>query len=207
MDKEPSDRAEAEAKARRWRWLTLAEILGVAALAISGLTLWNSYRERTGHEADKAAERRQASTAARTLLLRGRTDREARVLLLAPADDEQTIQSQRVAFPTPLGVPAVDTVSDPRIEAGWIERPLLRARGDGDESLGDARLPMLVTTRFFSGGTMHSDTAIYDLGYRIDDGGLLGGHHVKLRGLSRVEIVAPGQAQARLDALWQARSR
>ena len=37
---DPVEKHEA-ARARR-RWLTLAEILGVAAVLISGLTLWNS---------------------------------------------------------------------------------------------------------------------------------------------------------------------
>ena len=197
--------AEKPADGRRWRWLTLAEILGVAAVAISGLTLWNNYKERTGEEADKAAARAQASSAAQRLLLRGRTDREARVLTLSPATAGQTIQSQSVAFPTALGVPTVDTLSEPRIEAGWFERPLLRARGDGDETLGDARLPVLLTTRFYVGGEMNRDVAIYDLGYRIESGGLLGGHRVRLRGLSRVETVTPGRAQARLDAIWRER--
>ena len=64
-----------------------------------------------------------------------------------------------------------------------------------------------IQTSFFAGGEMHRDVTIYDLGYRIEGGGLLDGQDVRLRGLSRVERVAPAQAQARLDALWQARNR
>jgi hypothetical protein len=200
--------AEAEAAATRRRWITLAEILGVAAVLISGLTLWNSYRERTGAEADKAAARQEASAEARILLLRANADRDGERLTLAPADNGQTIQSQTIDFPGPLGVASVETVSDPRIEAGWFERALLRAREDQEgesANRGDQRLPVAITTLFFSGGAMHRDSAIYDIGYRIDEGGLLGGHKVRLRGVSRVETVAPRTAQARLDAVWRAR--
>lgn len=200
--------AEAEAAATRRRWITLAEILGVAAVIISGLTLWNAYRERTSAEADKAAAKQEASAEARILLLRASADRDGERLALAPADGGQTIQSQNVAFPAPLGVAAVDTVSDPRIEAGWFGRALLRAReGESGENAdrGDQRLPVAITTHFFSGGGMHSDSAIYDIGYRIEEGGLLGGHKVRLRGVSRFETVAPRTAQARLDAVWRAR--
>lgn len=199
---DPADKATAK---RRWRWLTLAEVVGVAALIVSILTFWNNYKTRTGAEADKAAERARASSAAQSLLLRGQTDREGRVLTLSPADSGQAIQSQTMSFPAALGVPAVETLSEPRIDAGWFERPLLRARGDGDETLGDARLPVLLTTRFYAVGAMHRDTAIYDLGYRIEGGGLLGGHRIRLRGLSRVETIAPGRGQARLDAIWRER--
>jgi len=205
----PSAEAEAEAAATRRRWINLAEILGVLAIIISGLTLWNSYRERTSEEAERAAAKQEASTEARILLLRANADRDGERLTLAPADGGQTIQSQTIAFPAPLGVAAVDTVSDPRIEAGWFERALLRAResaGGGEgPNRGDQRLPVAITTLFFSGGAMHRDSAIYDIGYRIDEGGLLGGHKVRLRGVSRVETVTPHAAQNRLDAIWRVR--
>ena len=202
----PVDRQEKEEAARtRRRWLTLAEILGVTAVAISGLTLWNSYQQRTGEEAEKAAARQSASAAAQNLLLRGTPDREGARLALAPADADQTIQDQKILFPSPLGLAAVETVSEPRIEARWFARALIRARGDENAGRGDARMPVAIETRFVSGGELHRDVALYDLGYRVEEGGLLGGDDVRLRGLARIERVAPARAQARLDALWRSR--
>lgn len=208
-DNDVPDAAEEarEAAATRRRWLTLAEILAVAAVLISAATLWNSYQQRTGDEADKAAAKQAAAAASRTLLLRGSPDRGGRRLTLAPADAAQTIQTQRISFPTPLNVAPVETVSEPRIEAGWFERALLRALeaadGGGDRR-GDARLPVVVTTEFVSGGTVLRDVALYDIGYRIEGGDLLSGRDVRLNGLSRVEDVAPDQIQARLDLRWRA---
>jgi len=208
----PTPAEKAEAARTRRRWLTLAEILGVAAVIISGLTLWNNYQHRTAEEARLAAEeservaaREKASTAAQTLLLRATPDRDGRRLALAPADPAQTIQDQRILFPSPLGVEAVETVSVPRIEADWIRRALLRLRGDASDRRGDARLPMAIETSFFVAGERYRDVAIYDLGYRIEEGGLLDGDEMRLRGLARIEGVTPEQAQARLDALWQER--
>ncbi|MGZ8283397.1 MAG: hypothetical protein ACXWUN_10675 [Allosphingosinicella sp.] len=205
-DKLPLDPVEqAEAARTRRRWLTLAEILGVAAVLISGLTLWNNYQQRTGEEADKAAERRQAQAAAQALLLRGTADRAGRRIDIAPADSAQTIQDQRILFPTALGVDPVETVSEPRIESGWFARALLRLRGEAAAGSGDARLPVAIETSFFSDGTLHRDVALYDLGYRIEEGGLLEGDDVRLRGLARVEPVAPARARARHDARWRSR--
>jgi hypothetical protein len=201
-------REEAEAAAVRRRWITLAEVLGVIAVLISGLTLWNSYRQRSSDEADKAAARAEAQAEAQILLLRATPDREGRKLSLAAATAGQTIQNQTISFPGPLGVAAVDTLIEPRIEAGWFEQALLRARqaqGGEQESRGDERVPIAITTSFFSGGRMYRDSAIYDVGYRVEGGGLFGGHKIRMRGISRVETISPRNMQSRLDAIWTSR--
>lgn len=208
-DKPPvPTREETEAASVRRRWITLAEVLGVIAVLISGLTFWNSYRQRTSEEADKAAARSEAAAEAQILLLRATPDREGRVLTLASAGSGQTIQNQNIAFPGPLGVAAIDTLIEPRIEAGWFEQKLLRAREAGgrhDENRGDERVPVAITTVFFSGGAMRRDSAIYDIGYRVEGGGLFGSHKLRMRGISRVETVTPRTLQARLDAIWRSR--
>ena len=200
-------REEVETARVRRRWITLAEVLGVIAVLISGLTLWNAYRQRSSDEADKEAARSEAAAESRTLLLRAAPDRDGRTLSLSPAAAGQTIQNQHIAFPAALGVASVDTVSEPRIEAGWFEQALLRARqaAGREENRGDERVPVGVTTSFFSGGPMHRDSAIYDIGYRVEGGGLFGGHKVRMRGISRLGTVAPAALQARLDALWRSR--
>ena len=198
-------REEAEAAAVRRRWITLAEVLGVIAVLISGLTLWNSYRQRSTEQADKEAARAEAQAEAQILLLRATPDREGRRLSLAAATAGQTIQNQTIAFPGPLGIAAVDALVEPRIEAGWFEQALLRARNGQEESRGDERVPVAITTAFFSNGRMYRDSAIYDVGYRVEGGGLFGGHKIRMRGISRVETVSPRTLQSRLDALWASR--
>ena len=166
--------------------------------------MWNSYRQRTADEADKAAARSEAAAEAQVLLLRATAERDGEILRLASAGNGQTIQNQTIAFPGPLGAAAIDTLIEPRIEARWFEQALLRAREAGgarDESRGDERIPVAITTLFFSGGAMHRDSAIYDIGYRIEGGGLFGGHEIRMRGISRVETVPPSALQARLDSL------
>ena len=197
----------AEAAATRRRWINLAEIVAVAGLLISGLALWNSYRERTGEESDKASARSQAEVQAGTLILRGTADREGERLSLAPADPEQTIQSQTVDFPTPLAAAPVEIIADPRIEAAWFGRQIVRAAG---EETGDAdrRLPVAIVTRFYSGGTLRTDVSIYYVVYRVEGGGLLEGRKVRLRGISRIETAATRDRAAalrRINAMWPAR--
>ena len=178
--------------------------MAVVAVVISGLTFWNSYQERSSAEAERVAEKKEKSAKAQTLMLKASGGRSS--LDLAPLDTQQAIQSQTIHFPSALGLSAIDTV-DPRIEAQWIEEAAKKARkgGSPSEGSGDSRLPIAITTRFVSGGETYSDSAIYDVGYRLDSGIL--DTDAELLGLSLVQRSRADRLQARLDALWQARRR
>lgn len=194
----------AEAAAIRRRWITLGEVLAVIAVIISALTLWNNWSQRSDSEAARHAEARQASTRAAMLVLTASTA-DQRELALRPAADGQSVQSQHIAFPTALGAAPAETTGEPRIEAAWFERALKKARNQAglpDDSRGDERLPVVITTRFLVDGEAHEDVALYDIGYTIS-GRWLSGHSVTLRGLSLVARVKTDEAQARLDARWK----
>lgn len=194
---------DAEAAAIRRRWITLGEALAVIAVLISALTLWNSWSERSSDEAAKTAETRQAASRAARLVLTASTDR--RGLKLAPTSADQTIQEQTITFPAALSVAPVKTTGEPRIEAGWFDQPLKRARekaGMPDNSRGDEQLPVLIETHFIVGGEPHVDVALYDVGYSVT-GKLLGGHDVELHGLARVSAAGKGGSRSSLDARWK----
>jgi hypothetical protein len=201
----PGDRAEA-ARVRR-RWLNLGEIVAILAVLISGLTFWNSYRERTNAEAEHAAESAQSTKKATTLILKAVPDKDGRTLALAPRADEQAIQSQTIRFPAKLGVSPAETSSDTRIEKSWFESALVSARKTAGvaDSPGDARLPVLIETHYLIDGDPHVDRAIYEVGYATSHS-LLGGTDVHLRGLSRTGAVQSVDAGlSRIDALWATR--
>jgi hypothetical protein len=193
----------AEAAAIRRRWITLGEVLTVIAVVISGLTLWNSWSERSDSEATRKAETQQASTRTATLTLTA-TPSGSHELLLKPAAAEQSVQSQTLTFPSALNVASAQTTGEARIEGSWFESALKKARGKTglpDDSRGDERLPVAITTRFLVDGDAHEDVALYDIGYTIS-GRWLSGHSVTLRGLSFVSHVKSGKAQATIDARW-----
>jgi hypothetical protein len=204
-------RAEANAEVRaaeaaeiRRRWITLGEVLAVIAVLISALTLWNSWSERRDSIAVKSEDAQRASAKAATLVLIA-ADPGERALVLKPASAEQSVQSQRILFPTALAAAPAETTGEPRIEAGWFEDSLKKARTAArlpDNSRGDERLPVAIVTRFLVDGQPHEDVALYDIGYTIS-GRLLAGHSVTLRGLSLVASVKSSNAQAKLDARWK----
>lgn len=198
------DTRAVEAAAARRRWITLGEVLAVLAVVISGLTLWNNWSQRSDSDAVKAADAQRASARAATLVLVSSGSGE-HALALRPASPDQSVQSQTVIFPSALGISPAETTGEPRIEGEWFARELVKARNEArlpDESRGDERLPVAITTRFLVDGEAHEDVALYDIGYGIS-GGWLGGHSVTLRGISLVSRVKGTAAQAQLDARWR----
>jgi len=194
--------AAAEAAEIRRRWLTLGEILAVVAVVISALTLWLNWAERSDTTAQKTAESSQAARQAATLTLSAQSTAKGDRLTLRPASSDQQVQGQTIRFPAALGLDPVETTGEPRIEAGWFESALKKMRnraGLPDDSRGDERLPVIVTTTFLADGAQHEDVALYDIGYTIK-GKMFSGHVLDLRGLSLVKHVKAASAATELSA-------
>lgn len=199
----PKEARAAEAAAIRRRWITLGEVLAVLAVGISALTLYLNWSDKRDERADKASESRKASDRAARLTLNAMSIKADRIAI-APGDPAQIVQSQTILFPRALDIAPVDTTGAPRIEAGWFDDALKKARDKAklpDDSVGDEKLPVAITTRFTVGGETHEAVALYDIGYGIA-GGWIAGHSLSLRGLSRIEALDAAGAQGAVDARW-----
>jgi len=186
----------AEAAAIRRRWITLGEVLAVAAVAISGLTLWNSYSERSSAEADKAAERQSAKAAEASILLSGRVEEDGEALVFVAQGDDRAIQSLTIRFPSALGLTAAETLADARLDASTFERAV---RGASDAKR--LRLPIAVETVFTAGGELHRSTGLYQIGLERRDR-LIGGDAIRITGVA-YQGQAGREAQAQIDRLWR----
>lgn len=180
------------------RWVTLGEAVAIAAVAISGLGLYNSWsnREATTPPPPAVVER------ATPLVLRVTVAEQGERLTLAPVADSHVIQSQTITFPSALKVSPVETTGDPRIEADWFARPLRRVMADAPDMTGDRKLPVLIVTRYLEDGAERTETAAYQLGYVIEEGGIFGGGRVRLHGLSLLDR-GVRNGQQRLDVMWR----
>lgn len=207
MDDPPPETKEEraqEAAAIRRRWITLGEVIAVLAVSISALTLYTNWADKRDERSEKAAESSKASARSAKLVLNA-TDVQDDRMTLRPTDPDQVVQSQTIRFPAALGLAPVDTTGDPRVEARWFEKALKKARDKAklpDDSVGDERLPVAITTRFVVDGDTHEAVALYDIGYGIS-GGWIAGHDLRLRGLSRVSAIEGPGAQAAIDTRWR----
>lgn len=188
------------------RWLTLAEIVGVAALVIAGLGWWDNHREGIHSERERAAaERREAAEARsgalkRTFLMTGAVEGDGDRIRLTTANPEQVIQTQTIWFPRALRSDSVETTGNPRMEAGWMERGLRKSIGKSKSG----RVPVGVLTLFIEDGQTKTDRSVYQLGYSIQPRRLRS-DRVALEGLSLARRGVAGDLQAAADTLWAAR--
>jgi hypothetical protein len=184
----------AEAKARRRRWLTLAEIATVVTLLISAATFWDNHQQREEERAEKAAAKVKPAVA--PLLLTATAQDEGSKLVLS-ANRDRIIQSQTLTFPTALDVSPVDIVGNARIEADWFASGLRKALGDERKR---GRVPVAIVTTYIDDGTERTETAIYDIGHDWRSR-LLASDMPVLEGIT---LVARGgkDVQGRLDARW-----
>ena len=181
-----------EARKRR-RWITMGEIIGIAALVISGLSYWDAHQERVA-----APKPLAAAVNAAPLILTGTVDAAHDRIDLHPASSEQVIQTQTVRFPTSVRADAVDTTGNARIEVGWFDSGLRAALKGAKLHAGRHRLAVGIETTFVAGETTQTDRAVYDIGYTIHSR-MLRPDAVAIEGVSLVRRGAP-DLQAAIDA-------
>jgi hypothetical protein len=187
------------------RWLTLAEIVGVAALVIAGLGYWDNHRERIQTDRERAAESRERQAQARvsalkqTFVLTGSPSEPGDRIRISTVHPEQVIQTQELWFPAAVRADSVKTTGNPRIEAGWIARV---AKADGKNKSG--RVPVGVLTVFIEDGQTKTDRSVYYVGYSRQPR-MLRADKISLEGLSLARRGVAGDLQKAADALWAAR--
>lgn len=183
------------AKRRRLRLITFAELIGVAALAISAASYWDSHRDRD----------RVAAVAPAPLLLAATPDGERATLALRPARGDAVVQTQTLSFPASVRSDVIDSTGDGRIEAGWIDDGIRKAVPSARDAR-PPRLPVGIVTTFVDNGVTRQDAAVYDVGYAMHDR-LLRGRAVELEGVTLVRRVPAARLQAAIDQRWAAATK
>jgi len=190
---------ETSPKRLPFRWLNLGEIVGLLAVVIAALGLWESHREHAEAAKEHAAEI-AAGALKSTFLMTGALDRESDAVRLTPVHPDQVIQTQTVWFPSAIRAASVETTGNPRLEARWIEDGLRQAAGKARQG----RVPVGVQTVYIDDGQTKTDTAVYELAYSLHPRFLLG-DKVRLEGLSLARRGVTGSLQKAVDLSWSAK--
>jgi len=194
-------------KKRRLRFLTLAEIVGIAAVAIAALGYWDNHRERTQTDRERAAEAQEKKAEARagamklSFLMTGTPEGSGDRLRLASVHSEQVIQTQALTFPSEIRGDPVQTTGNPRIEAGWFEGGLSKAEHARGAKSHQGRMPVAIVTAYIEDGQAKTDTAIYLVGFSTHPR-MLRADKVELEGLSLMRRGVGENLQAAVDGAW-----
>jgi hypothetical protein len=190
-----------------FRWLSLAELVGIVAVVIAALGYWDTHRERTLTERERAAEAQEKKAEAKagalkhSFLMTATPEDGGDRLRLATVHPEQVIQTQSITFPSELRGDAVETTGNPRLEAGWFEGGLTKAEHARDQKPHQGRLPVGVVTQFIEDGQAKTDRAIYLVGY-TSHARMLRADKVELEGLSLLRRGVGEDLRGAVDGVW-----
>lgn len=193
-DETPAEKAET--RAIRRRWISIGEAVAVAGVVIAGLTFWSGYQDRQDAAAEKAATKAEQSAQRHRVPLTTASVDARGVTFRGPADCP--LESADIRFPTALNVATQTTVATHLIAADWLAKPMLKLT-DGGADRREGRVPVLIAATCTAEDGERSETAIYDLLWRTEPGGLIGGRSFTVRGLIRRQSGGDGR---KLDALW-----
>ena len=166
-----ADSPTPDSKARR-RWITLGETIAIAALAVSALGLWNSWRSE---DTDRPSPQVETKTAI-PIAFRGKVEADGKAMTITPVESGHSLESLTL---TTAGKPPILIGSDGRLSASDVE-------GLVDNSAKDkvGSLSVRVEAHYIEAGTLKRGGGRYRISYRWDDGGLFGGDKLRLTGLS-----------------------
>lgn len=166
-----------EARTRR-RWINFGELIAVAALLVSAVGVWVSWKN-SGDKPDGGSRKVVEQKQSIPLVLRGRVDDGGKRLTITPVESSHTLESLAIGLP---GGTTVDTGDDGALSASQVEATL-RAR---DQKLeGSHSVAVHIETRYVELGHDRTAGGAYTIRYRWDGGGLFGGHSVRFTGFSR----------------------
>jgi len=185
------------------RWLTLAEVVGIAALVIAGLSYWDNHRDKAQAEKERAAEHQaevKAGAAKRAFLMTGQAQGPD-LIRLNSVHAEQVIQTQAISFPSEVRGDAVQTTGNPRIEAGWLEGGLERSLKARGVKADHGRVPVGVSSSYLDDGEPRTERSIYLVGYILHPRTFRSAK-VELEGLSLLRRGVGEDLQTAVDAAW-----
>lgn len=193
----PVTKAEkAEAAAIRRRWVSLAEIVSVAGVAIAALGLWLTWSDRRSEQAEKQTQSVTQSREAARYAIKATVARNGDLVLVT--DERHPLGDVTAVFPNALGV-APQTSATQTISRDAYERALLKVT-DGREDRATGKLPVLLTVQYWNDDKLQTTNGIYDIVWRTKSRPLLG-RDLKIEAL---RLRTPSATKTALEAAWAA---
>ena len=167
--------SESESERRR-RWITLGELIALAALLVSGLGVWISWKSSSSDKTTRVVEQHQPVP----LVLRGIPDSDRSTMIIAPVNRDHALESMTVAI---KGASPIELGSDGRLSASDVQAALKdQPKEEKDRTYS---LPVRIDAHYVELGTDRRGGGAYVLRYKWEGGGLFGGRSLKLMGLGR----------------------
>jgi hypothetical protein len=163
--------------AHRRRWITLGELIALAALIVSGFGVWISWKSSGKDERPtQVVEQRQSIP----LTLRAKGEDDGTRLEIAPVESSHALESLKISLP---GAQPIEVGSDGELNASDVESALKGHENEPKDRTLSVRAR--IEARYVEAGNMRTSSASYTLRYQWKGGGLFGGRSLHLVGLGR----------------------
>lgn len=167
--------SETESERHR-RLITLGELIALAALIVSAIGVWISWKSNDHDGPTRVVEQRPSIP----LTLRGKREGDGETLAISPVEASHALESLKVTLP---GSSAIDVGSDGELPASDVQSAL---KGhDNEPKDRSLSVPVKIAARYVEAGKEKSASGSYTLRYMWKGGGLFGGRSLHLVSLSR----------------------
>jgi hypothetical protein len=167
--------SESESQRRR-RWITLGETIALAALVVSAVGVWISWKSNGEEKSARLVEQRQSIP----LTLRGKRENDGKSLEISPVESSHALESLSVTLP---GASPIQVGSDGELSASDVEAALKGHESEEKDHPYSVRAR--IDARYVEMGKDRRASSTYALRYEWKGGGLFGGRSLHLMGLSR----------------------
>ena len=168
--------SESESERQRRRWINIGELIALAALVVSALGVWISWKSSQADKPTPVVEQRQAIP----LTLRAKAESDGQKLEISPVESTHALESLTVTI---AAAAPIEVGSDGELNASDVQSAL---KGhDKDPKDRTLAIPMRIAAHYVEAGKERRGGGAYVLRYRWEGGGLFGGRSLHLVGLSR----------------------
>lgn len=167
--------SESESQQRR-RWITLGEMIALAALIVSAIGVWISWKSNDGNKATRLVEQRQPIP----LTLRGKKEDDGRTLEISPVEVSHALESLTITLP---GASSIQVGSDGELAASDVQS-VLKGQDDAPKDKPFS-VRARIDARYVEMGKDRRASSTYMLRCMWKGGGIFGGRSLQLLGLSR----------------------
>ena len=160
----------------RRRWISLGEIIAIAALAVSAVGVWVAWKSSRNDGPTRVVEQRQAIP----LTLRARREDDGRRLEISPVESSHALESLtiKIGRASPLSVG-----SDGELAASDVESAL--GARENEPKNRTLSVGAKIDAHYVEMGKEKSSSGSYTLRYQWKSGGLFSGRSLHLVALSR----------------------
>lgn len=168
--------SESESERRR-RLINLGELIALAALIVSAIGVWVSWRSASSHEQPTRIVEQRPSI---PLTLRAKAEDDGQKLDISPVEPTHALESLTVSVP---GAAAIQIGSDGELDSSDLESQLKgHDKEPKDKTLS---IRVYIDAHYVEAGKDRRGGGSYVLRYKWVGGGLFGGRSLKLVSLSR----------------------